>query len=169
MPQGEVMAKISSPTAYDYSSSGSPFRAVLASKIRTMTERVAAENLSLKEFLRKAKDLDVGDRTIAADEGAALGGHNMAFINFYNLPREKARGALGENNRMLFSIEGFDKKDPNVPAPGKVKITQRINALDRKWNLRAKTATPQAILDYLETFLKKVVAEVEPKIPDWEK
>ncbi len=163
------MDKISSPTAYDYSSSGSPFRAVLTTKIHTLAERVAAENLSLKEFLKKANDLDVRDRTIVASEGARLGGHNMAFIDFYNLPREKARGALGENNRMMFSIEGFDKTDSNAPAPGKVRIEQRLNAIDRKWSLRAKTATPQAILDYLGAFLKKVVAEVEPKIPEWEK
>jgi hypothetical protein len=160
------MDKISSPTAYDYSSSGSPFRAVLTTKLRTL---VAAENMSLNEFLRKANDLDVGDRTIAPNPPTSLGGHNTAFINFYNISKKRARGALGENNRMLFSVEGFDKTDPNAPAPGKVKIEQRINALDRKWNLRAKTSTPQAILDYLGAFLKKVVAEVEPKIPEWEK
>lgn len=161
------MAKTNSPLRYDYSSSGSPYRALLAAKIQNLT---AAENLSLKDFLEKAKKLDVGDRTIGADEGAVLAGrHSIAFVHFYNVPKEKSRGATGENNRMLFSIEGFDKTDPNAPAPGKVKIEQRVNALDRKWTLRAKTATPQAILDYLGTFLKKVVAEVEPKIPDWEK
>lgn len=143
---------------YDFS--GTP----LAERLRQLS--AAETNWSLNEFEEHVKGLDVKDRTISVPKISLGGGHSTLYINFYNVPESKARGAVGENNRMAFSVEGFDKSDPDAPAPGKVKIEQRVNALGREWKLRSKSGTPQAILAYLETFLKKVVSEVEPKIRD---
>lgn len=151
----------SKTSSYDFSDTP------LADQIRIFS--AAVPNWSLNEFEDHVKKLDVGDRTISIPKHLALGdNHGSSYINFYNVPKGKAQGAVGENNRIAFSVEGFDKSDPDAPAPGKVKIEQRVNAIGREWKLRAKSGTPQAILAYLESFLKKVVSEAAPKIRDWE-
>ena len=115
------------------------------------------------------KYLDIGDRRIITRNLHTLGGkrYDSVYINFYNLPEGlggAGGGAEGENNRMSFWVEGFDKDDPHAPPPtGKVKVKLSNSALPRSYNLRAKTAEPEKIAKYVAEFLNKVVREVPPK------
>lgn len=94
---------------------------------------------------------------------------DVVFVHFYNLPEEhfkegRGGGAESEKNRMMFMIEGFARFDPHgEPPKGKVKLEHSVNALDRRYQLRAKTDTPAKIAAYLANHLNKVVAEVPPK------
>ena len=152
-------------TLLAYASEANPSRQILASWMATLAERVAADSpMTQAEFAEAVKKIDVKDRTINVPKGS-LGHSSDLYINFYNVPSSQARGATGENNRQSFTVEGWDKKTPDAPAPtGKVKIEGRVSALGREYNIRAKTGTPEAILSYLEKHLKKIVSEVEPKI-----
>ena len=87
---------------------------------------------------------------------------NSVYVNFINLPEAIAgtSGAEAENNRMSFWIEGFGR---NLPMKdGMVKVQMHNSALPREYRLRAKTATPEKIAQYLADFLNKVVKEVPP-------
>jgi hypothetical protein len=97
--------------------------------------------------------------------------YDDVWINFYNLPKEMvvgvmSSGALAENNRMSFSVSGFDKYDPNVNSAtvGKVKFEMRINSYGREYNLRGKTATPEKIAEYLAAYINNIAATVTTKL-----
>ena len=95
-----------------------------------------------------------------------LGTYDSVYVNFINLPNGFGKGGGGaeaENNRMSFWVHGFDKLDPDRPAPnGKVKVEMSNSALPRQYRLKAKTSTPEKIAGYLSCFLNKVVLEVQP-------
>lgn len=114
--------------------------------------------------LNRALKLD-GRRIMAKDQ--RLGRSDSIFINFINLPLgigDAGGGAEAENNRMMFTISGFDMNDGHAPPPsGKVKVEMTLSALPREYKLRAKSGPPSQVAKYLADFINKVVAEVEPK------
>jgi hypothetical protein len=134
-------------------------------------EKSAAAALSTMgsdEFVELLKSkLDLKGRAIRFNTRSL--GYGTVFINFSNVPEEKARGAAFENNRIQLSVDGFGKEDSHSPPPtGKVKVEQSVRSLPREWNLRAKTGTPEAVAKYIADYLNKVVREVEPKINPWD-
>ncbi len=96
------------------------------------------------------------------------------FINLINLPEgmgSAGGGAERENNRILFSVDGFSANldDPQPPTE-KVKMQVLILSVTddhaertelRKF--RGKTATPEKIAKYLADFINKVVEEISPR------
>lgn len=114
------------------------------------------------EDLQRMLELD-GRQVRITSKG--LGGFSTTFVNFINLPKGTSTGggAEAENNRMAFSVEGFDAKDPEASPPsGKIKVEMRVSALPREFKLRSKTGTPAQIARYLADFINRVVKEVEP-------
>ena len=88
-------------------------------------------------------------------------------VNFINLPLERHEqrrggGAESENNRMLFSIWGFDG-DPAV-AVDKVKIEQLVNSIRGSKSLRAKTASPDKVAAYLAKYINEIAKTVPPSL-----
>jgi hypothetical protein len=100
--------------------------------------------------------------TIAAGPPSKTG---QLFVNFYNIPRrsEPRDRAELENNRMMFTVAGFGDRPNAQPPSGKIKIEQTLSALPREYRLRAKSGTPEQIVEYLADFLNKVSAHVPPK------
>ena len=104
----------------------------------------------------------VSDRNVRVRDSKNTG---SVYVNFVNLPEGvggEGGGAEAENNRTSFWIEGFDRKDPQAPPKGKLKIEQANSVFGRSRNMRAKTGTPDAIAGYLADYLAKIVAEVPP-------
>lgn len=115
------------------------------------------EPMSPEDFVKALEGkLNIKDRRVQPKVRG-----DSIYINFYNLPKSVGGGGGGgaeaENNRMMFVV---DFKDGNA----KAKIKHSVNALDRKYDLRAKTAHPAKIADYLAAHLNKVVKEVEPNL-----
>lgn len=96
-----------------------------------------------------------------------LGGPSYADtqVVFINLPEgigSAGGGAERLNNQMILWVHGFGKEGPDSPPPtGKVKVELVTTVFPHR--LRAKTATPEKIAEYLADFINKVVDEVEPK------
>ena len=89
-------------------------------------------------------------------------GGDRVYVNFFNLPPgigAAGGGAEGENNRMMFTVEGFG--DEGKPA-SKVTVEMTTSALPREFRLRKKSGPPGAIARYLADFLGKVVRDVPP-------
>lgn len=124
-----------------------------------------------EDFIEMVKrHLSIEDRQIRFKNESNLGGtrYDTVYVNFYNLPKGSGSGGGGaeaENNRMLFSIEGFGQSDPHeAPPSGKVKIEMKVSALPREYRMRAKSGPPEAVARYLADFLNKVVKDVPPKL-----
>lgn len=116
----------------------------------------------------KAK-LQINGRHVWFRNRDFMGGYTSVVVNYINLPEEihsrnEGNGAESENNRMMFSVTGFHPTDPTRPPMDlKVKVELHVSSIGREYNLRAKTATPEKIAEYLAAHLNKVAAEVEPK------
>lgn len=99
--------------------------------------------------------------------GNSLGPSATLYMDFINLPSGvggAGGGAEAENNRMMFSVDGFDRKDNDAPPPsGKLKVEMRLSTLPREHKLRAKSGTPAQVAKYLADFINKVVKEVPPR------
>lgn len=124
----------------------------------------AAEFVELLE-----KKIDPKDRIlkIEGDERGSMRS-GQVFVHLYNVPKSENKGTNASNNRWVWVIEGFDRKDPNIKAV-KVKLEQGASEgapfEDRaKWKLRGKSGTPQQVAEYLAKFVHKVVSEVEPRL-----
>lgn len=120
------------------------------------------------EFAELLRSLVEPGRHLTVRSESRLGGpahyYETTFVNFVNLPSDMpAGGAQGENNRMMFTVNGFDGADPHASPPsGKVKVEMKLSMLPREYRLRAKTAPPGVIAQYLADFLNRVIAEVPP-------
>ena len=111
----------------------------------------------------KGRVLSIRDRAHAS---------TMLYINFFNLPEADVRanrggGAEAENNRQMYRVEGFDKKDVDKPV-AKVKVELTLDMLGRgpdraKTKLRAKSGPPAKIAEYLAAHISKMVKEIEPR------
>jgi hypothetical protein len=133
----------------------------------SVANRYASVTGGSEEFITLLQSyLNIGDRAITFRNKSSLGGgYDDIFINFSNVPKNLAGGAVSENNRAAFWVRGFGKDDPHSPPPtGKVKIEAAVSALPREYSLRAKTGTPAQVAKYLADFLNKVVKEVEPRV-----
>lgn len=114
------------------------------------------------------KELDAKDRILKI-EGDRSGSmrSGQVFVQLYNVPKSENKGTNADNNRWMWVIQGFDRKDPDMKAV-KVKIEESINGAPfserAKWKMRAKSGTPAQIADYLAKHIAKVVAEVEPRL-----
>ena len=107
------------------------------------------------------------ERTVLARfEAAFLVGHGSVFVTFINLPyaRFKERrggGAESENNRMLFSVQGFDSY-PATPV-AKIMVETLVNNITpRDQRLRKKTADPAKIAEYLAAYIGKTAESFPP-------
>jgi len=129
-----------------------------------MSSHVAVEILNAAQFIAHLIHLtNHNGRTVKYKKSP---GSEVIYVSFYNLPPEVGNaggGAEAENNRATFSIDGWDAKDLDAPAPtGKVKVETRVSVFSRKLKLRAKTGSPEAICKYLADFINKLAKEVPP-------
>jgi hypothetical protein len=90
---------------------------------------------------------------------------SQVFINFINLPEARHRqkrggGAESENNRMMFTISGFDAEE-STPID-KLKIEQSVSSFPREYRMKGKTASPEKIAVYLADHINKIAAENVP-------
>jgi hypothetical protein len=130
--------------------------------LKVAREHTASGAVSAEEFVKLVNQHFTADRHLVAKVGG-LGAFDAIFFNFYNLPKDVvAGGAEAQNNRMMFEVSGFDRKDKQAPAPGKVKVEMSVSALPREHKLRAKSGTPEIIAKYLADFINKVAKEVPP-------
>ena len=91
---------------------------------------------------------------------------SMIFVNFINLPEERHRqkrggGAESENNRMLFTVEGFGEHEEDPSAP-KLKVEQSVHGLFEFRRMRTKTASPEKIAEYLAGYINEVAETIPP-------
>ena len=93
--------------------------------------------------------------------------NGTVYVTFINLPSDRVKqrrggGAEAENNRMSFSVGGFNS-DHEVPVV-KVKVEQLVNGIARGSipRLRKKTATPDKIAAYLAAYINEVAEGHEP-------
>lgn len=109
------------------------------------------------------------ERTVLAkfEPGFVSGPTNgTVFVTFINLPfaRFKERrggGAEAENNRVLFSVDGFSS-DPGVPV-AKVTVETRVNnVVSRDRRLRKKTAAPAKIAEHMAKYIGEVASSTSP-------
>lgn len=83
-------------------------------------------------------------------------GRASTFVTLINLPAGKQYcGAEQQNNRVTIVISG-------EPTGDKVKAEQLVCALKTDRKLRAKTATPTKIADYVGAHIKALMTEVAP-------
>lgn len=139
---------------------------------RAKAEEVAKNTkgaLTIGEFVELLrKKIDPKDRVLKIEgDGTGSMRSGQVFVQLYNIPKSENKGTNADNNRWMWVIEGFDRKNPDVKAV-KVKVEESINGAPfserSKWKLRAKSATPEQIADYLSKHIHKVIAEVEPKL-----
>ena len=110
------------------------------------------------------------DRTIfvAFEKGFVEGPRNgSVYVTFINLPSARVKERRGgraeaENNRMLFSVDGFSTT-PSVEASKVVVESQVNNVIERERRLRKKTASPQKIAEYLAKHIVEVASSTPPR------
>lgn len=88
---------------------------------------------------------------------------SLAFIDFVNLPEgrhseKRGGGAESENNRLRFTISGFDV-DESTPV-NKLKVELSTSVFPER--LRSKTASPEKIAAYVAEHLNEVASAHEP-------
>lgn len=117
------------------------------------------------EELKSRLKSKIGDRALRC-KPSGFGSHEMAIINFYNVPESKARGATGENNRVMFTVDGFGKGEGEPSPRGKVKLETSVWSFSMSpWNMkrpRGKTAAPAKVLDTIVKVIEGVL-KLEPK------
>lgn len=127
--------------------------------------RLASGDLTSNDFVKLLKSkVDIGDKVLDTDNYNQFDqSYSTVYVSFFNVPKAKALGATGMNNRFQFKVEGFGKGE-NDPPRGKVKVeaTSRARAFENH-KLRAKSGTPEAIATYLANFINTVSKEVEPR------
>jgi hypothetical protein len=137
-----------------------------------MTNKAAAEILSSADFSAELEKLTKANGRQVKVRRNSLGQSDMMSINFVNLPPgvgSAGGGAEAENNRALFFVDGWDKKDENAPAPtGKVKVEMSISLYaghgeKQPKKFRAKTGTPAQVCKYLADYINYLAKEFEPR------
>ena len=111
---------------------------------------------------RKAAVSSMGhDAFIAAvkERGAELGGQLFAsvsrtgvYFNHYNVPKDVTDGARRENNRLMLSVDGWER-DGSPPKDGKVKL--EVMVATRLPGLRGRTSTPEAMVDVVAQMFRR--------------
>jgi hypothetical protein len=128
--------------------------------------RVASGELTSTDFVKLLESkVKIGDKVLDTDNHNQFdNSYSTVYVSFFNVPKAKATGATGMNNRFQFKVEGFGKGQDDPPPRGKVKVeaTSRANAFANH-KLRAKSGNPAAIATYLADFINKVSEEVEPR------
>jgi len=101
------------------------------------------------------------DAFIAAiqERGAELGGQLFAsktgtgvYFNHYNVPQNVTGGARRENNRLMLSVDGWER-DGSPPKSGKVKLEVMVAV--RLSGLRGRTSTPEAMVDVVAEMFRR--------------
>jgi hypothetical protein len=110
------------------------------------------------------------ERTVMARFSTTKGFTNRpsqssVLVNFYNLPENRVKegrggGAEATNNRMLFSIHGFDEA-ADVPV-AKVRVEQLITLGRGMKILRTKNGSPDKIALYLAKYINEIAEAVAP-------
>lgn len=96
-------------------------KAVLASSEGHMSKKAGSGGS--EDFIREVQGLlRLEGRQVYFKNESRLGGLSYADvdISFVNLPQgigKAGGGAEAENNRMRFTVRGFDKSDPSLPPP----------------------------------------------------
>jgi hypothetical protein len=88
------------------------------------------------------------------------------FVTFINLPfarfkEKRGGGAEAENNKQLFTVDGFNS-DPSVPVDKVVVDTLRNHIASRDQKLRKKTGDPAKIAEYLASYIIKIAEHFPP-------
>ncbi len=125
--------------------------------------------MTRNEFIDYFETLVPVNRTVRIGRGSSIGSYETIFIDFYNLPEaivaeRQGGGAEAENNRMLFTVRGFDRANPDAPGNDKLQVEFLVSAMPREYKLRKKTAAPEVIARYLADFINRVAREVEPRL-----
>lgn len=128
--------------------------------------RFASTDLTSTDFVKLLESkVKIGDKVLDTDNYNQFDkSYSTVYVSFFNVPKAKASGATGMNNRFQFKVDGFGKGENDPPPRGKVKVEATSRALvfqDHK--LRAKSGTPEAIATYLAGFINTVSKEVEPR------
>ena len=91
------------------------------------------------------------------ERGAAAGGQLFAakqrrgvYLTHYNVPEGTKDEARRENNRLMLSVEGWER-DGAPPRSGEVKLEVLVSA--RLKGLRGRTSTPEKIVDVVVEML----------------
>lgn len=123
--------------------------------------------LSSKQFVEAVSKADTKGRVIRFMT-RSLGRSDTLFIHYFNLPADakiSLGSATGENNRMSFKIDGFDKDSEDVPT-SKVRIEHLVSYLPREVSFRARHMKPEGAVELLVNFIEKIAREYEPRIPE---
>jgi hypothetical protein len=125
---------------------------------------MTAEKQSSSDFIDELIELlDVGDRQVVIRHGG-LGRFNSVYVTLINLPYGAGGaggGAEAENNRLSISVTGFGAATGKVKAETSVSHIYRGGSIARenRIEMRAKTAEPAKIAQYVADFLNKVARE----------
>ena len=112
--------------------------------------------------------LNIGDKTIRIRSqtfGSSMN-TDQIFVNFYNVPESMARGATGENNRLMIVVDGFSRESVDAPPPkGKIKAEVSVNMYRGRGDtprLRAKSGQIDAIAKYVADYINLIAATQAP-------
>lgn len=126
----------------------------------------------IAEFRRNLSSLVTVDRTVLARYSAGLApgpGRGYVTVNFINLPefrhnQNRGGGAESENNRQCFIIRGFNATSDSPVE--RVKVEQLINHVgpisELAPNMRAKSASPAKVAQYLASYINGVASAFQP-------
>jgi hypothetical protein len=128
---------------------------------------------SSKDFCQKLHVGEIKNGGSIHCVSKGFGNHSMVIVNFYNVPTTSG-GATAENNRAMFTIEGFGNKEGEPSPTGKVKLKTSVWSFGHEpWNVkrpRGMTASPAKVLQRLVTIIRNA-NNLEPKVEkypmDW--
>lgn len=131
-----------------------------------MTVPVTPEEF-IASLMSELTVLAMDERTVLArfSPGFVKGPRNgTVFVSFYNLPHARVQerrggGAEAENNRMLFSVQGFSS-DPELDAAN-LTATQQVNAF-APTRLRKKSGPAGKIASYLAKYINEAALAHPP-------
>lgn len=119
-----------------------------------------------KQFAEKLESLvDTQGKVLAINNWNRFSRtYDDVSVAFVGLAPKQCGGAAEMNNRCVFWIEGFGKELGQEPPRGRVKVTMRVQgpaAYKAGLKMRAKTAKPERVAEYLAQFINEL-AQIEP-------
>ena len=125
----------------------------LIERLETLSE---ASDMDAKQFAEALeKKAKIGDRVLRQDiMNQYTKSYDTILANFYNVPKAEAHGARAENNRWMFKVTGFSRELGSGPPSGKVKVETVIPFRKAEKRFRAKSGTPEKIVEYIAKTLE---------------
>jgi hypothetical protein len=139
-----------------------------------MTKGTEWSSADFCERLKERLAPTIGSKGVLKCSSSGFGYHEMAVINYYNVPSDAAkalphytRGAVAENNRLMLTVEGFGRGEGEPSPTGKVKLATSVWSFSMpRWGVkrpRGKTAAPAKVLDSVVAIVERVL-ELEPAL-----